>query len=341
MIFIKVSLLLSAILFIGFQNGWAMDENIEKGLKSQSPPQKTKNFHLREYHRFVAGVQSDGSEIIGYGPKPREGGLGPWRTIEISPWVKSVKWIKKNMKENDQLEFIFDPDIHSVYVGVNLEKVQGHLHLVDMASATKPHGGNITKKGNIFRTDEGSGHFGANWDDRTRFKFLKLMYTKGFTVLHEPWVRDSVVIKKAPMLWKKKKEKHEPFTKEDYEELGKITERSIFNKFSDLELSIYQDNFLRKFGNSIFNLALPIHVYITPWSTPPSKRLYKQDDENSRSFALKDEFRDKGTLDIQFYNPEHGFIDPEKLEDLLYEYLKEKVISTQKELQNTLIFQGI
>ena len=286
---------------------------------------KHRIYHSRESQSYIGGIAWKHDETIpitAYGPKHRAGGLGPEGSIEISPWVRSVKWIR-NMKEGESLEFIFDPNLHSVYVAVNDTKVAGHDHLSHITSSGNPYGGNIKKKGSLYRTNELSGHFGAKWHDKIRFKFIELMFQKGLKVLHEPWARDSVVSQNLPLLYHKKiSDEKVKFDNNDYIELAKIEERSIFSQFTDEMLSIYQNNFLRKFGNSIFNMFFHVGVHITPWSAPPSKFLYVQDPESPYSFSLKEEFRNKGSLDMSFYTPEYGFVNPEKLEGILFDYFK-------------------
>lgn len=73
-----------------------------------------------------------------------------------------------------------------------------------------------------FRTTEFSGHYGKNWTDEKVFSFLALMKLLSLPVLHIPW-------------------DHEKF----------------FNELNDQQCSVYQNNFLRKFGgNTIFSSDL-------------------------------------------------------------------------------------
>lgn len=136
------------------------------------------------------------------------------------------------MKEGASLEFVFDPDLHSVYVAVNTTTVPGHYCLSVIASVPNPFGGNIKKIGNIFRTDEQSGHYGTKWHDSIRFKFIEIMYLKGIHVLHEPWVRDYTLSKEAPELYLKKLSNN--IDPDDAVKLAKITEHQFFSKFSEI-----------------------------------------------------------------------------------------------------------
>ena len=94
-----------------------------------SEVKETSIYHLREHEEFA--IDDAPIQLIS-GPKPREGGLGPNATVEISPWVKSVNWICA-MKENERLEFVFYPELLSVYIGDSLMKVQGHSQINHMA----------------------------------------------------------------------------------------------------------------------------------------------------------------------------------------------------------------
>jgi hypothetical protein len=81
------------------------------------------------------------------------------------------------------------------------------------------------------------------WTDEKRLSFLELMFCLGFKVLHEPWIRDE-----DRALYPLKSDTLPP--KDD-----------IFSKLDDVELDIYQKNFLRYFGNSLFNVSVGISAF--------------------------------------------------------------------------------
>ncbi|MHB9147323.1 MAG: polymorphic toxin type 43 domain-containing protein [Candidatus Amoebophilus sp.] len=305
--------------------------------REKTTDQHRKIYHSRESYEFTAGLTLNGGPVRGFGPKPRSGGLGPKGTVEISPWVRDVTWVKKKLQEGESLEFVFDPDLSSVYVGAYLHKwYLGHLYISDSASIKRPYGGNIEKRGESFRTDELSGHFGVQWCDQIRFKFIQLMSIKGIYVLHEPWVRDSILWEKNKALYLKKllfinTQNAMKFTDEEYEVQKALKEQHIFKKLTNEQLSIYQDNFLRKFGISIFNPGLPIGMTIGSSSDNLlSDLLYEKDPKSNSSFSLKEKFRGKGTLDLKFYNYKtNSMPDPEELETLMFEEFSRKFIDSK------------
>lgn len=286
-------------------------------IHSMGYEEKKMLYHSREYEERTFQDLRGRFLMSSFGPKERLGGLGPGLTVEVSPWVKSVNWVK-NLIEHKSYEFVFDPDINSVYIGIPCKcSPGGHPCIRVDASIANPYGGTIVRNKNTFRTDEQSGHYGRRWHDKIRLRFLETMFSKGLYTLHEPWVRDSTVQRVFPEILKKKIASM-PLSIEDERKLSVIDERDVFARFQNDELKLYQDNFLRRFGNSILNpLAFPLCVVVSPYSSSiPSSRFYEQEGDNV--FSLKSEFAKKGTLDMKFYLPEYGFLSHVEAEDMLF-----------------------
>ncbi len=59
------------------------------------------------------------------------------------------------------------------------ELLKSHCFLSNKTFLTNTYGGEIIGKGDIYRTDEMSGHYGQRWHDKIRVLFISLMHTRG------------------------------------------------------------------------------------------------------------------------------------------------------------------
>lgn len=311
----------------------------KEGRNKATTEQKRTIYHDNSFEEKIAGISLplNPDEPVGYvhsyGPKKRKGGLGPTvSTIEISPWVQSLTYINKLpiSEEGEELksEFIFEPQGNKVYFFNPLIKkaiAKGHCALADqtLVQSRQICGGELIKiSGNTFRTDEYSGHYGLYWNDERRFRFIELMYSLGIKVIHEPWMRDIDRIAISPELHIK----YSNFSPINKDDLDQLPRDKLFEKLSHEELQIYQDNFIRKFGNSILNMGFPIGLF-----TPIYSSKYESYKGNNRytetslgTFTLKEEYRNVGILDLKFEHPEYGIISAEAFEDTMMKVFRDK-----------------
>jgi hypothetical protein len=114
-------------------------------------------------------------------------GSGPQSgVIEISARVKSVGAFN-NFRPSSPRDFVFDPVTNRFAVqGKSVEKL-GHTWLRWSIGASEDTvvGGTLTRgPGNKIITNEHSGHYGTNWTDSTRSRFVDFMNNYGFEVKH-------------------------------------------------------------------------------------------------------------------------------------------------------------
>jgi len=268
------------------------------------------------------------------GPKIRQGGLGPYGSIEISPWVKPVDW-EKHLKDGISVDFIYDPDMNSAYFA--RRNVQGHCDLANIVSSKNPYGGSIKLVNGKLRTNEASGHYGFKWCDAVRFDFIKTMALKcSQEHIHEPWVRDSVVLAVAPHIYLMKVMNcFGSYTVDTIAAaLNDTSEEKIFAKADDAGLLLYQQNFIRKFGNSCLNPCRFVTIIATPFTI--SSEHYTENPPRSQMYYLKEQYRNKNELDFKFYCKQtEQFFEPDDVDDVLvanfkYNYEQHMKDSAQK-----------
>ncbi len=247
--------------------------------------------------------------------KKRHGPPGPEGLIEVSPWVKSVSLFEK-IALNERCDFVFDC-VHrslyarcpTVYGGEKYKSIGGHVIIAWEAKISNGCGGEIWKISEnplIFRSNESSGHRGIFWTDQRRFSYLNALHSLGITVCHEPFTLDE---NKADI-----REIVDNFIPYDYQQIKDIHKMQIFQKLSLDDLRIFQRNFYRHFGNSVFNFGFYASIY--PAKTRAiqvgENSIYERQDDGS--LRLKNEFIGKGCLDKEF-----NFVDPSVVQNLLLE----------------------
>jgi hypothetical protein len=253
--------------------------------------------------------------------KKRHGPPGPEGLIEASPWVKSLKYLKK-IPVGENFNFVFDCTNHSFYLRASkvygkerFKQIIGHVEISWHAKISSGCGGEFWKVSDdplIFRSNESSGHRGLFWTDKRRFSYLTLLSTLGISTYHEPYTLDEYKFEIAGI-----KRIVEDFIPYD-EESRKVTKMKIFEKLSLEDLGLFQRNFYRKFGNSIFNLSFIYAIFPRVGSRMNyDKKLYEQDEEGN--LRLRELYHGKGYLDKEF-----DFVSPILVEEILLKVFKDK-----------------
>jgi hypothetical protein len=213
-------------------------------------------------------------------------GVGPNQTVEVSPYVKSIKIFctLKTPKLANDLEFVFDPKDLSFYTKNTLE---GHPKLKTLAIIDEGRclGGEFRwVDNNILRTNEMSGHYGKKWTDKARFSLIHMMSQQGIHILHEPY-----------------------------------HEGNLFYYVSNDELELYQRNFMRSFFNPVYYSA--IYLANTPDKAEKKQKwlesgLYL---EEGGGLKLKPKFENTGPEDRLF-----KFIDVSTMKTLLLDSFRQR-----------------
>lgn len=251
--------------------------------------------------------------------KKRHGPPGPEGIIEISPWVKSVSLFEK-IPLNERCDFVFDC-VHrslyarcpTVYGGEKYKSIGGHVIIAREAKIFNGCGGEIWKVSEnplIFRSNESSGHRGIFWTDKRRFAYLSALHNLGVTVYHEPYTFDE----NKTDIW----EIVDNFIPYDYEQIKDVHKMRIFQKLSLEDLRIFQRNFYRHFGNSIFNFGFYVSIYPAKIRTIQvgENSMYEQQDDGS--LKLKNKYIGKGSLDKEF-----NLLDPSVVQNWLLEQFQQ------------------
>lgn len=247
--------------------------------------------------------------------KKRHGPPGPEGIIEVSPWVKSVSLFEK-MPMKERCDFVFDCVHQSLYArcpmvygGEKYKSIGGHVIIARESKIFNGCGGEIWKVSEnplIFRSNESSGHRGIFWTDQRRFSYLNALHSLSITVYHEPFTLDE---NKAGI-----REIVDNFIPYDYQQIKHIHKMQIFQKLSLDDLRLFQRNFYRHFGNSVFNFGF--HVSVLPGKARPiqicENSIYEQQDDGS--LRLKTKFIGKGYLDREF-----NFVNPSIFQNWLLE----------------------
>lgn len=253
--------------------------------------------------------------------KKRHGPPGPEGLIEASPWVKSLKYLKR-IPLGEKFDFVFDCTNHSfylrapeVYGGEHFKEIGGHVQISWHAKISSGCGGEFWKvsdKPLIFRSNESSGHRGLFWTDERRFSYLILLSTLSITAYHEQYTLDQYKFEFDEI-----KEIVKGFTPYN-EESQKVKKMKIFEKLSLEDLGLFQKNFYRKFGNSIFNLSFFCAIFPRAGSRMNyDKKLYEQDEEGN--LRLRKFYHGKGHLDKEF-----DFVNPIFVEEMLLKVFMDK-----------------
>lgn len=277
-----------------------------------------------------------------FGPAQRPGGIGPWNTIEVSPWTRSTKFLC-GIPEGTSLDFVYDLDNSTCYVDQlpllrrrnRKSRASGHPSIKHVTKTKRALGGSIQRiKGNLFRTNESSGHFGVYWTDEWRFIFIENMSARGLRILHEPWVLDEE--KKAhPEIWNKIQE----FRPIEDTELSVCGFNALFPKLSIEDLQLYQDNFVRGFGNSLLNpsafcgifVALPAYDRRTIERYRNSPYYYEEDSGSKRPFfTLRKNYRNRNRLDMHFRSSKGEFYTVQDVQAALLSSFKNKYLETEE-----------
>lgn len=285
---------------------------------SQAEGANNNHFFARESE----WIESQGRGLISvYRAKKRHGPPGPEGLIEASPWVKSLKYLKK-IPVGEKFDFVFDCANHSFYIrapriygGKHFKEIGGHVQISWHAEISSGCGGEFWKVSDnplIFRSNESSGHRGLFWTDKRRFSYLTLLTTLGITAYHEPYTLDQYKFEFEDI-----KEIVKGFTPYN-EESRKVKKMKIFEELSLEDLSLFQKNFYRKFGNSIFNLSFIYAIFPRAGSSINyDKKLYEQDEEGN--LRLKKFYHGKGYLDKKF-----DFVSPIFVEEMLLKIFMDK-----------------
>ncbi len=119
-------------------------------------------------------------------------GSGPVAgVIEVSPRVQSIKAFLNYYPRYGSIEFIFDPESHSLIVGKVKYPTSGspHQQLARSINANESVvvGGMLQKdcEGHV-TTNEMSGHFWQNWTPAVREQLVKDLAKFGVTLKHSP-----------------------------------------------------------------------------------------------------------------------------------------------------------
>lgn len=249
--------------------------------------------------------------------KERLGSAGPGGTIEASPWVKSLDYLTK-IPLGQKFDFVFNCTGSAFYVRCppvyagRRFNIGGHVMISHQARISAGCGGEFWKVSDnplIFRSNELSGHRGLFWNDQRRFSFLELARSLGIAVYHEPYTFDNrkMAVKGMPEIV----DKFIPYGDAESQSVQRF---DLFARLSIEDLKLFQENFLRKFGNSIFNPAFFLSVMKAPYACDTDMDLYLYDKVGDGHFRLKREFLGKGGLDKKF-----NFTDPNDLERVMIE----------------------
>lgn len=267
-------------------------------------------------------IENTGKGLMSvYRAKKRHGPPGPEGLIEASPWVKSLKYLKK-IPVGEKFDFVFDCTNHSFYLRApevygreRFKQIGGHVQISWHAKISSGCGGEFWKVSDnplIFRSNESSGHRGLFWTDKRRFSYLTLLSTLSITTYHEPYTLDEYKFEIADI--KRLVEDFIPYN----EESRKVTKMKIFEKLSLEDLSLFQKNFYRKFGNSIFNMSLFYATFPRAGSRMNyDKKLYEQNEKGN--LRLRELYHGEGYLDKEF-----DFVSPTLVEETLLKIFMDK-----------------
>jgi hypothetical protein len=145
------------------------------------------NFKVDGFHTYFV---SDLGVLV------HNAGCGPVAgVIEVSPRTSSVGALKNYKPKSGFIEFIYDPETDSFFVGLpksRLNPMDSPHQSIVRASGANPKtvvGGMFSRSPDgTIRTNEYSGHYGERWNDHIRQKFVNFLEEKtGIKVDHELW----------------------------------------------------------------------------------------------------------------------------------------------------------
>lgn len=275
---------------------------------------------------FGLGQQSE-TKITQYYPIQRPGGVGPWQTIEVSRYAKSLSiFTSLEMIHPDGgpsiHNFVFDCRTGIAYVEV-IPRTKAHSYMRNNCKVSQPVGGSLCRIGkNLFRSNESSGHFGHYWTDKRRFQFIEAFAALGIEVIHEPWIRDSL---RRPLWGEETWDKIQEFKPVDTDALPKVTAEEIFKTMSVDQLRFYQKNFLRRFNSFLNPRAFVVAHFLPSWDTDRAEkyRRSKYYEETTKSpderfsFQVKKQYREWGKLDLEF-DTDDKYFTPDDVESILW-----------------------